>query len=440
MGVKNKSFYPFLFAIYPLLALYARLPGGLKTTSLLRPLFFLLGGTFLLLWFYKRKLKDIERASVLTAFTVLFFSSTGYIYRSIKGSIWSEAPAETHLFIGFFGVFLVLSFFHPLMWEKYLTLSRLHLFSGYLNLVSVLVLIYHLFTFGGSLYQAARMEGITANELFGKVAPPQNLEEEVLPDIYYIILDGYTRNDALQDVYGYDNQAFIADLEERSFYIADQSHSNYVWTMLSLTSSLNMSYLGVVAEEVGVDSAYSLPLYELNQHNNLRSFLEEIGYRTVVVSTDYPYTDWQDADNYFYPYATNPSEIERFYLSMTFLGAFYDAEFSFTDNLRDLMPLPSYSTRRDRIFYAFETIPDLVEVESSKFVFVHILAPHPPFVVDKDGQALEANQPYLPTDGLGTSKTIAAYQHAYIEQLQFINKETLRAIDLILLKSRKYHF
>ena len=426
MGTKKKSFYPFLFAIYPLLGLYALLPGGLKIVSLFRPILILLGMTFLLRWLYKIKLKEIERANLLTAFTILFFSSTGYVYRNVPDYF----GAETHLFILFLGTGLILTFFHPLMWEKHLTLSRLRSLAVYLNLLSVLLLIYPLFTIGDSLFYAIKTRGMNSEKVFGR----EVLENSTgnLPDIYYIIPDGYTRSDALQDIYNYDNSAFIEALEARNFYVAEQSRSNYVWTMLSLTSSLNMNYLDVVAEKIGTESAYSLPLYELNQQNKVRSLLEEVGYHTAVVSTDYPYTDWQDAEHYFYPYATNPSEIERFYLSMTFIGAFFDAEFSFTENLRDFLPLPSYSTRRDRVFYSFDVMPELIAVESPKFVFVHIVAPHPPFVVDKAGNSLAAKRPYSPTDGLGTSATIAAYQHDYIQQLQFVNREILKAIDLIL--------
>ncbi|GAJ03090.1 unnamed protein product, partial [marine sediment metagenome] len=34
-------------------------------------------------------------------------------------------------------------------------------------------------------------------------------ENQAAPDIYYIILDGYTRKDVLQELYGYDNSDFL---------------------------------------------------------------------------------------------------------------------------------------------------------------------------------------------------------------------------------------
>jgi hypothetical protein len=40
------------------------------------------------------------------------------------------------------------------------------------------------------------------------------------PDVYYIILDGYGRQDVLQREYGFDNSEFINALQSRAFYVA----------------------------------------------------------------------------------------------------------------------------------------------------------------------------------------------------------------------------
>ena len=426
------SLYPFLFAIYPLFALYARLPAGLEPSFLIRPLLILLGLTFLIRWLYNRKFQDKEQANLLTTITVFYFSSTGYAYRTIESSLLPDAPPSTHLFFVLVGIILILSFFSPLMWQKYLTPSRLRALSSYLNIVALLVIIYPSFTIGTSIYRVINTNKISSEQIFAENIVLEKASDTPLPDIYYIILDGYMREDALQEVYGYDNQAFTQALETRDFYIAEESRSNYLWTMLSLSSSLNMSYLDIMAEELGNDSIYLLPLHELVEHNTVRSSLEKAGYQTVAVSTEFPYTDWQDADNYLYPYKFNLNELERFYLSMTALGAFYDAELPIVNTLRSWLPIPSYGTRRDRLFYALEQLPKLSQLDGPKFVFVHIIAPHPPFVVDKNGTFLEAEDPYFPVDGYGSAGTVDAYQAAYIEQMQYLNKEILSALDLIL--------
>jgi hypothetical protein len=66
---------------------------------------------------------------------------------------------------------------------------------------------------------------------------------ELMPDIYYIILDGHGRADVLAMLYNVDNSTFTNGLEQRGFKVASQSRSNYMRTIQSLSSSLNMSYL-----------------------------------------------------------------------------------------------------------------------------------------------------------------------------------------------------
>ena len=68
------------------------------------------------------------------------------------------------------------------------------------------------------------------------------------PDIYYIILDRYGRNDAIKASFNYDDSRFLDYLAGKGFYIANQSSSNYPDTETSLPSSLNMRYL--TAEEI----------------------------------------------------------------------------------------------------------------------------------------------------------------------------------------------
>ena len=72
---------------------------------------------------------------------------------------------------------------------------------------------------------------------------PVAVERSALPDIYYIVLDGYPRSDSLAHYFDFDNSSFPQALRERGFYIADASHSNYTMTFLSIASSLNMRYV-----------------------------------------------------------------------------------------------------------------------------------------------------------------------------------------------------
>ena len=62
------------------------------------------------------------------------------------------------------------------------------------------------------------------------------------PNIYYIMTDGYARQDQLLSLFNYDNSPFLGYLKDHGFYVADHAYSNYPETFISLPSSLWMDY------------------------------------------------------------------------------------------------------------------------------------------------------------------------------------------------------
>jgi hypothetical protein len=427
---KILPFYAILFAIYPAATLYARLPGGVPPLATLRTFFAQIVITLILYSIFFMVYKSMLRAALMAGFIVFYFSSTGHIFRPL------QAPPWTHLAAILFGVLVCFAFSYTPLWEKYLHQARLSSITPYLNLMAVLSLLYPGYRIASVLIDARDDTRTPWTELARIDIPAAEIDVSTAPDIYYIILDGYGRNDALQDVFGYDNSAFTTALEERGFYVASESRSNYIRTVVSLSSSLNMNYINFAKEQAGWDSINYLPLYDLIQSNQARRFLEQAGYTIVGINTDYEFTNWTDADLYLYPHTIQINGFERVFLSTTALGAFYDTEFGFTDELRTFMPVPSYGTRRDRTNFAFDQLAGIPKINGPKFVFAHILAPHPPFVFDQEGKPVHADRPYSPGDGEGFSGDKSEYQTGYVEQLIFINERTLQAVDAILSTSK----
>lgn len=422
--------YAILLGIYPVIDLYSLLPGGVPLFTIVRPLFLqVLISLFVFLLFYLRR-RDVLQAGFLAGITVFYFSSTGYFYRSLPFPVY---PAILHLVVVILGIAIVAIFTHPIMWQKYLILSRLRALTSYLNLISIIVLLFPLYRIGKALVEQADDTRRPWSQLILQDQAPQVLKPPSQPpDIYYIILDGYGRQDTIENIFGYDNQAFMAELEHLGFFIAEDARSNYIRTAVSLPSSLNLNYLNFAEEAAGAYSTNYLPLRGLIQDNYARALLEQAGYTTVAISSDYDFTDWKDADAYLSPFENDLSEIERVFYGSTALGALYDPEFPFTEGLRSILPLPSYGTRRAKILFAFEQLKKIPQIPGPKFVFVHIIAPHPPFVFDADGKPVPSGRPYNPGDGEGFTGGPEEYQALYVEQLQFINKQVLRSIQQIL--------
>lgn len=421
--------YTLLLAIYPILDLYSLRPGGVPLLTIFRPLFLqtlVTSLVFLLLYFRQ---KDRLRAGFLAGIVMFYFSSTGYFYRSIPLPTY---PPITHLLFVLLGVVILAILTHPDVWQKYLTPARLQPITGYLNLISIIVLVFPLYRIGNTLMAASDDTKIPWTQLIVQNHEIQTLKAEASPDVYYIILDGYGRQDALLDVFGYDNTQFIEDLERLGFYVAKNARSNYIRTVVSLASSLNFNFLNFAEEAAGTYSTNYLPLRDLIQDNQARMLLEQGGYRTVAISSDYAFTDWTGAKVYLSPFRRDLTEIERFFYGSSALGAFYDQEFPFTDSLRSIMPLPSYGTRRVKIRFAFDQLKEIPNLPGPKFVFVHIIAPHPPFVFDAQGNDINLQRPYNPSDAEGFTGNLAEYQSLYIQQLQFVNSQIIDSIRVIL--------
>ena len=122
------------------------------------------------------------------------------------------------------------------------------------------------------------------------------------PDIYYIILDGYSRDDTLQDFFSYDNSEFLQSLKEMGFYVALCSQSNYAQTQLSLSSSSNMEYLqsiDPIYADPGNTSRAALP--GMIRNSAVRKFLEDQGYQIVGFDSGFSWTNLIDADFYLSP-------------------------------------------------------------------------------------------------------------------------------------------
>jgi len=69
------------------------------------------------------------------------------------------------------------------------------------------------------------------------------IESKALPNVYYFIFDAYGRGDTLEKYLGFDNSAFLNELENNGFEVLEQSQSNYPVTFLSLAATMNMGPL-----------------------------------------------------------------------------------------------------------------------------------------------------------------------------------------------------
>lgn len=256
---------------------------------------------------------------------------------------------------------------------------------------------------------------------------PSLFSPQAKPDIYYIVLDGYARADILKELFQYDNSSFITYLQGRGFIVPSSNHSNYPATPLSIASTLNMDYIQDLTPALGEQSHRWL-MTPFIDHSRTRALLESFGYKTVSISTNWTITDNTQTDLYFHSYPVMLTDFEGFMLDLTPLQGLEPLLGSFAS-------LPNAESHRRVIQFNLETLADLPEASGPKFVFAHIISPHPPFVFDQQGQPLSSTGSFTFQDANEFPGSSEEYRKNYIGQVQFVNDQLRNVIDTILEQS-----
>ncbi len=433
-GTFSFPLFPTLFAIYPIWTLLARNPGEIVPAMAIRFSLLFIALTWLMIWLTYLITHDTLRSLIIGTLITWSIDSSGHTYRMLIGYFSPPFSDWLYPILILLSALLVIFMAQEEVWRKLRPEHWGKASIPFLNLLGILSLIFAVWPII-QFWQDARDDTIIS---WSRSFTPQEVsisEPASPPDIYYIILDGYGRQDVLQNVYGFNNDDFVSYLESRGFFIAERARSNYVQTPLSLSSSLNFDYINFAQEYAGSKSINRLPLFSLLRNSRARMVLEQADYQFIATSSGYPFTEFTDADVYLSPYLSTLNELERFYLSTTVLDPLISADTTIGNTLRHYLPLPGYEASRDRILYSLNQLTKIPEREGPKFVFVHIVGPHPPFVLNRRGEVVKPSGPYLAGDGEAFGGSPAEYQQQYIEQLIFINSQVQEAVEAILEKS-----
>jgi hypothetical protein len=440
--IKRLVIHPFLWAVYPILMLVAYNIQSVTPWMVYRPILvsiILAGLLFGILWL---ALRNLQKAGLLTALLELLFFSYGHVYGILQnsGSVGPLIGKHSILVLTWFLIFVVGAVLILRTRRNLLNLTQT------LNIVAVIALIFpviQIVTAGVNETTETSGQGykFSNRPLPAELSGLKPTAGKVSPDIYYIILDGYGRDDTLKDDFQYDNSAFLKGLQDLGFYVAYCSQSNYSSTQLSLASSLNMNYLDVlgISEKNAEDQD---DINELIYTNFARRTLNQLGYRTVVVESGFSPTEWDNADIYLsmnqnsgdvnYLGGINPFESLIMRTSAGLLLYRFNTLLPLT--VRSYLD-EAYNERRDRILYAFKALVESPSIPGPKFVFAHILAPHEPFVFGPNGEIVGRKYPFSLNNDLETRDPVV-YRQGYKDQVAYINSQVLPMIQKILASSQ----
>jgi hypothetical protein len=255
-------------------------------------------------------------------------------------------------------------------------------------------------------------------------------ESALPPDIYAVMIDGYPRTDVLDFAFDYDNTAFIDALEERGFVVASASHSDYLWTHLSLTSVLNMAYvedIGVIQEIINGERPLHPGLFDAVNHNLVFDVARQHGYQVVSIGAGFEQLTPRKADVYLDDGQLNEFELQL--LNSTYLGQIV----SF------VAPTFASGQHAERIRSTLRYLGDAAAAphSQSRLVFAHVPTPHQPTVFRRDGSTIPVpinDQFYLDSPlekGMPEDRFIAEYR----DHLSYLNELILASLDEVLASS-----
>jgi hypothetical protein len=103
--------------------------------------------------------------------------------------------------------------------------------------------------------------------------------------------------------------------------------------------------------------------------------------------------------------------------------------------LKGMASVSTSESHRKIILYNFKALANLPETPGSKFVFAHLISPHPPFVFDQAGKPLDSSNSFTFQDANEFPGSLGEYKERYVEQVQFVNHQLEQTIDAILARS-----
>ena len=249
------------------------------------------------------------------------------------------------------------------------------------------------------------------------------------PDIYYLVFDAYTSSDVLQSEFNYANLQLDSFLAQKNFFQLRRSRSNYNLTPFSIGSTFDLDYLHSLDTEKdfflneylpGLSTVYNSELVKILKKQGYAIFNHSIFNFEDIPSTIPPFDEWELKLIY-----TRHNLIKKIDGDIGWL-----IRSRLNNPVKKMDTNTTYEIERDKhvtntlhaLFATFTT-----KIDPPKFVYGHILLPHPPYTFDSLGNKLSMN--FKPM-------TAEEDKLAYVSQVVYVNKVIKKLVESIFQNSK----
>lgn len=369
--------HPFLFALYPVLYLYAANAGEARAVQLWFPSAVLLGLAGLL-WLTGLVLyRDAHRSGVLTSALVLVLCFYGQVSRPLGQvhllgvTLFRHRLLVPLIVLGLVVLAMVL-FRRTASWAP--VTATLNGVAAAMVALAVVQALWSGFSRPAEACAPADAQPIQVRAPVG-----------TRPDIYVIIADEYARADVLRETFGVDDSAFLNRLRSLGFVVGNRNVCNYSRTTPSLASFLNAEYLPDLDADTPLAPPRDPQWASMIRQNRVMRFVRSQGYRTVSYVSSWTATqgiEGLDLEVDSTPYLNE-------FTGLLIRGSFL----SFLQDVLGVANLDPESAHRDRVMHILADLQSRPgDPRQPTFTFVHVPAPHEPFVLHADGSLIERQE------------------------------------------------
>jgi len=404
--------YPLLIAAYYPLYMMAADQGMSDSFDVIRPVAVCALAALLLMVLFGAVLRDLNRAALWVAMIAGLIFGGKFVQRVLVRVFDGAGGPDGEFYI--LGGMAVASLLLAVFARPSTDMTRIA------NVIAAVMVVFPV----SSLLQ--REFSATADTRPGLLEDPgfhAAIDTGVRPNIVHIVLDAYSRQDVLADLYQFDNSPFLNSLREKGFAVADRATTPYNQTLLVMGSVFSGTMLEG-GERAGSAAELRETIRDTIENNPVMGTLSRLGYRTAAVDVRYDPVRMDFLDELLSPNTITNFEAAVFERTSLYLIAYN-------------MGLTGASITPEVFSTPYER-----KLASPFFLYVHLLAPHPPFDVDSHGKLIKQEggpRGMLDGDHFTGNKPERReiYRHGYVEKLRFVNQGILSMVDRIIAQADK---
>lgn len=395
--------HPFVLSLFFIISLYINNINEVPPSALIFPITVSIIVITAILIISKIINRKFEKISIYLSLIIVLVFSYGHVFLFFENfNFYENEIRHRHILIAYGIIFIISILIIKLRINSKTAMPILNA-VGLTVLFSTLILVPYADVFNNNLNTNTFMEESIV------------FENNIRPDIYYIILDEYAGQKTLENYFKFNNDKFIKFLKLNGFHVMDNSNSNYVVTAFALPSMMAMEYMHPSKNNVGTTDITS-NLSHAYQQNNVMNFLNQNGYKTIHI-----HGGVSEAIDIADQNLCVDKPTVDFHTLLTQTTMFWIIQkHQFIDNLNEIR------------FCAFDQLEIVGERNNEPiFVFAHIKLPHDPYTIGSNGETIT---PKKIDFGIGSGGD----KVGYLNQLEYANKRITELIPKIISNSKSH--